>query len=293
MRILVIGRNGQVARSLSANAREQVSILCLGRPELDLTNRESIERAIRQFRPQIVVNAAAYTAVDKAESEPEIAFAINSHGAENASMMAAQAGVPIIHLSTDYVFSGDKPSPYVETDAVRPMNVYGRSKLAGERAVSQSNPAHVILRTSWIYAPWGHNFARTMLRLAETRDAVNVVADQHGTPTFAPDIADGIIAVSKRILRTPNDPSWRGIFHMTSQGSTTWAGFAEAIFGTSALAGGPSAKVLPISTSQYPTAAQRPANSVLDTSKFEIVFAHRIPHWENGLKRFLRDYRDY
>jgi dTDP-4-dehydrorhamnose reductase len=280
---MVVGREGQVARALAEKTTNHLSITCLGRPALDIINKESIERAIIEHSPDIVVNAAAYTAVDKAESEPDLAFAINRDGAGNVAVAAAAAGIPLVHLSTDYVFPGDKPSPYSEADLPGPTSVYGRSKLEGETAVAAENPAHVILRTAWVYAPWGHNFARTMLRLAETRDTVNVVADQQGTPTYAPDIADGILTVARTALGLPQDQSWRGIFHMTAQGATTWAGFAEAVFAASAAIGGPTASVQKITTAEYPTPARRPANSRLDNSKFQNVFRYSLPQWQEGI----------
>jgi len=239
MRILVTGREGQVAKALLARADAQpetLIVLALGRPELDLTDRTSITRAIAGFSPDLLVNAAAYTTVDKAESEQDAAFAVNRDGAGNAAAAAAAAGIPIIHLSTDYVFDGDGDAPHREDDATGPLGVYGRSKLAGENAVRAANPAHAILRTSWVYAPWGNNFAKTMLRLAGERDVVRVVADQHGAPTYAPDIAAGILAVAETALAEPRGAGWRGVFHMTAAGETTWAGFAEAIFAASARA---------------------------------------------------------
>jgi dTDP-4-dehydrorhamnose reductase len=283
---LVIGHDGQVARALSGKATRETSVQCLGRPALDITDSETIKRAIASTRPDVVVNAAAYTAVDKAESEPECAFAVNARGARNVAGAAAAAGIPVIHLSTDYVFSGDKPSPYFETDLPGPVSVYGRSKLAGELAVADANPAHVVLRTAWVYAASGQNFAKTMLRLAGAQDAINVVADQHGAPTHAPDIADGILLVARRLVERPDDTSWRGTFHMTALGATTWAGFAEAVFAASAARGGPSAKVRHIATAEYPTAAKRPANSRLDSSRFRDVFGHSLPDWKTSVCRW-------
>jgi len=288
MRLLVTGRDGQVARALVGLAAPDLEVEALGRPELDITDRSSIDRAIARFGPDLLVNAAAYTAVDKAESEADAAFAVNRDGAGNAAAAAAAAGIPVIHLSTDYVFAGDGTAPYRETDPTGPAGVYGRSKLDGEGAVGAANPAHVILRTSWVYAPWGNNFAKTMLRLASDRDAVRVVADQHGAPTYAPDIAEGIVAVARTALTGSRSGDWRGVFHMTGGGETTWAGFAEAVFAESASLGGPSARVEPISTADYPTPARRPANSRLDNSKFRAAFAHALPDWRDGVGRCVR-----
>ncbi|UUP18244.1 dTDP-4-dehydrorhamnose reductase [Nitratireductor thuwali] len=284
MRILVTGREGQVARALAFCGTDGVSITCVGRPDLDITDRSSIDRAIKEIRPDILVNPAAYTAVDKAESEPETAFAVNRDGARNAAAAAAAAGMPVVHLSTDYVFAGDKPSPYVETDATGPASVYGHSKLAGEEAVAEANPAHVILRTAWVYSPWGHNFVKTMLRLAETRDTVRVVADQHGAPTYAPDIADCVVIVALAAFAALESEAWRGTYHVTAAGETNWAGFAEAIFAASAARGGPTARVEPISTADYPTPARRPRNSRLSNGKFCTTFAHTLPDWRDRVQ---------
>lgn len=289
MRILVTGRDGQVARSLAALAYDGLSITTLGRPELDVTDADSIARAIETVRPDILVNPAAYTAVDKAESEKESAFAVNREGARNAAATANAAGLPIIHVSTDYVFAGDKPSPYLESDATGPTGIYGRSKLEGEQAVAGANAAHAILRTAWVYSPYGHNFLKTMLRLAADREVLRVVADQYGTPTYAPDIADGIIAVARKIVSAPEREDWRGVFHMVAQGETNWAGFAEEIFTQSALRDGPCARVEPITTADYPTPARRPANSRLDTSRFRAAFEHSLPHWRDGVRRCVTE----
>ncbi|MBP0613993.1 dTDP-4-dehydrorhamnose reductase [Jiella mangrovi] len=286
MRILVTGRDGQVARclrDLDGNGRE---IVCLGRPDLDLTDEASVAAAIAKVEPAIVVNPAAYTAVDKAESEAETAFAVNAQGAETVARAAAEAGIPIVHISTDYVFAGDKDGAYVETDETGPTGVYGASKLDGERRVAAANPQAVILRTAWVYSPYGGNFLKTMLRVGKDRDVLTVVADQHGTPTYGPDIAAGIIAVCDRALEEPGG-AWPGIYHMVAEGETTWAGFAEAIFAASKKRGGPSARVEPITTSDYPTPARRPANSRLDSSRFQAVFGHRLPDWQSGVDRCL------
>lgn len=281
--VLVAGNSGQVARSLAALDMADFRFVAVGRPELDLADRGSIERAVAAHRPAAVVNAAAYTAVDKAEGEPEAAFAINRDGSGALARIAARHGLPIVHISTDYVFPGDKDGPYEEADATGPLGVYGRSKLEGEAAVAEANPAHVVLRTAWVYSPYGANFLKTMLRLAGDRDTVRVVADQRGTPTYAPDIAAGIAAVLRTILADPAGLGWRGTFHMVAEGETTWAGFAEAIFRRSAERGGPSARVEPITTADYPTPAKRPANSRLATARFRETFRHTLPDWQTGV----------
>lgn len=285
--VLVAGRSGQVARSLAALETPDFRFLALGRPVLDLDARASIIRAIEAHAPVAVVNAAAYTAVDKAESEPDAAFAINRDGAGALAEAAARRGLPIVHISTDYVFSGTKLGPYVETDATGPLGVYGRSKLEGEAAVAAANPAHVILRTAWVYSPYGANFLKTMLRLAAERGSVRVVADQHGAPTCAHDVATGIATVLRTVLAKADVTHWRGVFHMVAEGETTRAGFAEEIFRRSAERGGPSAGIEPVPAADCPTPARRPANSRLSTARFRLVFRHSLPEWREGIPRCL------
>ncbi|GGE15967.1 NAD(P)-dependent oxidoreductase [Aureimonas endophytica] len=287
MKLLVTGRSGQVAQSLAALAGTDLEIVALGRPELDITDRATIEAALAAHRPDLVVSAGAYTAVDRAESEEAEAFAANRDGAGHVAAAAAALGLPVLHLSTDYVFAGDAERPYREADPTGPASVYGRSKLAGEAAVLGANPRAAIFRTAWVYSPFGHNFLKTMLRLCAERDTLRVVADQRGTPTYAPDIAAALVAAARTALAAPDDPSWRGLFHLVAQGETTWAGFAEEIFRQSAARGGPSAKVEPIATADYPTPAQRPANSRLDSTKFQQVFGHQLPPWQTGVERCL------
>lgn len=286
MRILVTGRDGQVARCLADLSLEGREIVARGRPQLDLTDPATVKAAIADVRPDVVVNPAAYTAVDKAESEPDAAFAVNAQGAETVAAAAAAAGVPVIQVSTDYVFPGTKDGPYLETDETGPTGVYGASKLEGERRVAAANPKAVILRTAWVYSPYGNNFLKTMLRVARDRDVLRVVADQHGTPTYAPDIAAGIVAVCERMEAEP-DGDWSGIYHMVAGGETSWAGFAEAIFAASSSRGGPGATVEAITTADYPTPAARPANSRLDASRFAATFGYRLPEWQSNIARCL------
>ena len=263
--MLVTGREGQVARSLAERAAAHPEIELV----FDRAGRNSIfwsripcDRPILAARPDIVVSAAAYTAVDQAEDEPEQAFAVNAKGAGAVAAAAAEAGAAVIHLSTDYVFSGDATGEYAETDATDPQSVYGRSKLEGERAVAAANPRHVILRTAWVYSPFGKNFVKTMLALASQRDHVRIVADQWGNPTAAADIADGILRIAKTVGASgqgqSRQPEFYGIFHLAGEGSTSWAGFARQVFATSASLGGPSAEVEEIATADYPTRARRP-----------------------------------
>jgi len=277
MRIAVTGKAGQVVTSLIERA-VACDVIALGRPELDLADIASIEPAIRAARPDVVVSAAAYTAVDKAEGERASAFAINAAGAGEVARVAHEMMIPVIHISTDYVFDGSKAEPYTETDPVAPLGVYGQSKLAGERAVMAAHPGAVILRTAWVYSPFGANFVKTMLRLAETREELGVVADQIGNPTSALDIADGVIAVAQALVEHPGQTT-RGVFHMTAQGQGVWADLAEAVFATSAAHGGPSARVKRIATTDYPTPAARPANSRLDCSALAAAYGVRLPDW--------------
>lgn len=278
MRLLVTGTEGQVVRALSELASSAgIALKAIGRPDLDLADataaRRVMDAAIADFRPSLVVNSAAYTAVDLAEDERDLAFAVNGAGAGAVASTAAAAGLPVVQLSTDYVFDGRKAGPYVESDPVAPQGVYGASKLAGEEAVRAANPHHVILRTAWVYSPFGKNFMKTMLMLAETRDQLRVVSDQRGNPTTAHDIAGAIIAIGRKLDADPAFNGW-GTFHFAGPQSMDWAAFASAIFAQSAARGGKSPVVHPITTADYPTKARRPANSQLDSSKFASTFGY-------------------
>jgi len=286
MRLAVTGKNGQVVSALQALAGPGLEIVALGRPELDLARPDTVFKALREAKPDVVVSAAAYTAVDKAESEPDIAFAVNRDGAEAVARAANDIGVPIIHISTDYVFDGTKTTAYVENDPTGPASVYGRSKLEGEHAVSENTENYAILRTAWVYSEYGSNFVKTMLRLSESRDEVNVVADQFGCPTSANDIAVAIVSIAKRLATDPA-PHLRGVFHMSGTGETNWAGFAKQIFEFSAENGGKSMIVNDITTAQYPTPARRPSNSRLDCSKLEEVYGIRLPEWQTSTRAVM------
>lgn len=283
MRIVVTGREGQVVTCLieAAADRPDVEVVALGRPELDLAQPETIAATIAASAPDLVVSAAAYTAVDQAEDEPDLAYAVNSDGAGAVATAAAALNVPVIHLSTDYVFAGDLDRAYVETDPTGPTGVYGASKLAGEKAVAAANPSHLILRTAWVYSAYGRNFLKTMLRLAETRDELGVVADQWGNPTSAHDIADGILSIAARLAADPTFVGW-GIYHLAGTGETNWSGFARHILETSGKQGGPHAAVRDIATAAYPTKARRPANSRLDTSKLAAKFQWSCRPWQDA-----------
>jgi len=285
MRIVVTGRHGQVAQSLLERAAAlNVDIHAAARPDIDLARPAEVEAALIALQPDAIVNAAAYTAVDRAESEPDLAYRINALGAEATARASARLGIPVIQLSTDYVFGGSLDRAYREDDPTDPLGVYGDSKLEGERAVAAANGNHVILRTSWVYSPFGRNFARTMLALAGQREKIPVVSDQLGSPTNALDIADGIIAVVRNLLERPSASELRGIFHITGGGDTNWAEFAAAILAASAAAGGPSAVVVPISTSENPAAARRPANSRLDNGRLDHIHGVQLPCWQQSLQ---------
>jgi dTDP-4-dehydrorhamnose reductase len=289
VRLVVTGRDGQVAASLleAGQAHAGVEVVAIGRPELDLARPETIVDAIALAKPDIVVSAAAYTAVDLAEDEPDLAFAINATGAGKVAEAAARLGVPIIHLSTDYVFDGSASRPYLETDATAPLGVYGASKLAGEQAVAAAGPRHLILRTAWVYSPFGKNFAKTMLRLAADRDEISVVADQWGNPTSALDIADAILHAAA-MLHGDKSVSAFGTYHLAGTGETNWSGFARHILDTSQASGGSWADVRDIATKDYPTKARRPANSRLSSAKFAAVFGWSAPEWRQSTERVVR-----
>jgi len=288
VRIVVTGREGQVVRSLIERAAgSDVVVIPIGRPELDLAGLPGqIAAAVGSAEPDVVVSAAAYTQVDKAESERDLAFAVNEAGPRALARAARDFAVPLIHLSTDYVFDGSKPTPYVETDEPHPTGVYGASKLAGEQAVLAEHRNVAVLRTAWVYSPFGSNFVKTMVRLAADRDEISVVADQRGNPTSALDIADGVIRVASNLCASSDD-GLRGIFHMTGRGEASWAKFAEGIFEASAEAGGPTATVKHINSSDYPTAARRPGNSRLDSSKLAEVHGVILPDWHSSLRHVV------
>ncbi|WP_237151729.1 dTDP-4-dehydrorhamnose reductase [Oryzibacter oryziterrae] len=283
-RYVVTGCQGQVVTSLKERVadRPDIELVALGRPELDLSDPLTIDVAIASARPDLLISAAAYTAVDQAEDDQAGAMAVNGVAPGKIGEVAARLGVPVIHLSTDYVFDGSKARSYIEDDIAEPVSVYGTSKLFGERALAAATSDHVILRTAWVFSPFGRNFVRTMLRLATTRSCLSVVDDQIGNPTSALDLADGILAVADNLL-TSRRPECRGLFHMVAAGEATWADVAVEIFRLSAERGGPSPQVERIPTSAFPTAARRPANSRLDCSKLAACHDVQLPDWRTGL----------
>lgn len=285
MRAIVIGTYGQLALELQRRPLP-AGLELLPLNQLDITDAASLTAHLDQARPDIVLNAAAYTAVDKAESERELAFAVNATGPATLASWCAQSGASIIHCSTDYVFDGTKVGAYNEADETAPLGVYGASKLAGEDAVRLAGERHVILRTSWVFSAHGHNFVRTMLRLAAEREELRVVADQHGRPTAAADLADAMLLVAGRIVA--GKPRY-GTFHFAGAGETTWHGFAQAIVQEQAQRTGKLPRVVPIATHEYPTPAKRPANSVLATNAFSQAFGVTPRPWRDGLQEVVRE----
>jgi dTDP-4-dehydrorhamnose reductase len=281
--VLVVGRSGQLALSLAERAAFRgVELVFAGRPALDLGDPDSLRRAVARSGAEIVINAAAYTAVDKAEDEPEAAYALNAAAPGLLAEAARENGARLIHVSTDYVFDGTGARPWREDDPTGPASVYGRSKLAGEQAVRAALADHVIVRTAWVYSPFGSNFVRTMLNLARTRPALQVVDDQIGNPTSALDLADGLLA----ILDTWDDEPARGLgatCHLAGTGAASWADFAREIFALSRMRGGPSAEVSGIPTALWPAKAPRPLNSRLSSELFAETFFYRAPPWQESL----------
>lgn len=286
MDILVTGGSGQIGIELLRQSwPEGFRIHAPSRAELDLADPASIER-VMSARPWAgVISSGAYTAVDKAETDVTAAWTVNALAPAILARRAAEAGVPIIHVSTDYVFDGSKQGYYVDDDPVAPINVYGASKEGGEQAVRTANPRHVIVRTAWVVSPHRSNFVRTMLRLATEREELRVVADQQGCPTFAPDLADAIVTIAGAVFTDPN--AQNGTVQVVNEGEANWAGFAEAIFAASARRGGPSARVVGIATADYPTPARRPANSRLATAKARRLFGISPRPWQTALEETL------
>lgn len=295
MKVLVTGSRGQLARALAEAAKAHgADVVTLGRPHLDLARPRTVSDALAHEQPDIIINTAAVTHVDRAESNPEFAFAVNAAGAAAVARACDARGLPLIHLSTDYVFDGRKDRPFTETDAPSPLNAYGASKLAGERAVAEHCRTHLIVRTSWLYSAFGSNFVKTMLTLAASKVEIPVVDDQHGNPTSAHHLADVLLGIATRLL---GDGTLRfaGIYHAAGEGTASWHALAEEIFRCSRLIGGPHAKVRPISTIDYPAVAERPRTSILDCRKLERTFGLTLPHWTTGIRhavaRLLADHR--
>lgn len=285
MKILLLGQHGQVSQALQQSLGRHIELTVLGREQLDLAKPHEIRQQVLQQRPALIINAAAHTAVDQAESEPELAFAINATAPGILAEAAAELGAPLIHYSTDYVFDGSKAAPYHEADTPNPLSVYGRSKLAGEQAIAAVGGAHLILRTSWVYSQHGKNFLLTMQRLLQERDSLNVVDDQIGAPTWAGTIAQTTAQLIER-WRGGADGPW-GIYHLTAQGETSWFGFASAIAEHLRRQGKRVATLQPIPSSAYPTPAQRPLNSRLDCNRLQQGWQVQLPDWQSALNECL------
>ncbi len=284
MKVLVTGSNGQVGYCLVQQLRQQnADFLALDRDQLDITQRQAVWQTVSDYRPDVIINAAAHTAVDKAESEAEQAFAINRDGAAYLAEAAQQIGAAMLHISTDYVFDGQATQPYTETDATAPQGVYGQSKLAGEQAVLAACSRSIILRTAWVFGEHGHNFVKTMLRLGRERDSLGIVSDQHGAPTYAGDIAAALLHIAHHI--TQGKPTEYGIYHFSGKPYVSWYQFAEAIFQQAQQQGilANTPQLLAIATPDYPTPAKRPANSCLQLDKIQQAFGISPSDWQQAL----------
>ncbi|MGF1762534.1 dTDP-4-dehydrorhamnose reductase [Aliivibrio kagoshimensis] len=290
MKILVTGCNGQVGTSLVNKLTGVVELLAVDRESLDITDEHAVELLVTKFNPNIIINAAAYTAVDKAESESGLAFSINSDGPKYLAKAAHKTGAALLHISTDYVFSGDKIGEYSETDKTAPQSVYGQSKLAGENAVIENCDKHIILRTAWVFSEYGNNFVKTMLRLGRDREALSIVGDQYGGPTYAGDIATALIKIAQAI-QEKQQVNW-GIYHFSGLPHVSWFEFAADIFNQAAehkvVNKAPTLSNIP--TSDYPTPATRPVNSKLNCSKISREFTIEASDWQQALNQ-IQDYK--
>jgi dTDP-4-dehydrorhamnose reductase len=284
MRILITGKNGQVGSELSRLYHSPGDVVAVGRAECDLSSERSVRDLVRRVEPTVIVNAGAYTAVDQAETDRDLCFAVNAAAPAILAEEAANLDALFIHYSTDYVFNGDKPEPYLETDPIDPVSVYGASKAAGEAAIAKTGSRFLVLRTSWVYASHGKNFLRTMLRLGAERPELRIVDDQVGSPTSATAIATATVRLVNQFA-APGTKLPAGIYHMTAAGSTSWFGFARAIFEAGVLTAPPRVQAIP--SSAYPTPAKRPANSVLSNDKFAHAFGFRLPLWQHQLQDVL------
>ncbi len=287
-RILILGSTGQLGRELQRSFADAGEVVALGRATIDLSRTDQLRAIVREAAPRLILNAAAYTAVDRAESEPDLARAINAHAPTVLAEEALRANALFFHYSTDYVFDGTKSSPWVESDATNPLNVYGQTKLEGEQAIQQIGGRSLIFRTSWVYGPHGKNFLLTMLRLGSERKELRIVDDQIGAPTSSLQLADATRRVADQLLsgRVPVESA--GIYHMTCSGSTSWCGFARAIFEQAErLLHAPAPEVVPIPSSEFPTPARRPAYSVLSGEKLVQTFGVRLAPWQAALEEVM------
>jgi dTDP-4-dehydrorhamnose reductase len=291
MKLLVCGAQGMLGRDLIARLEDSPHEVIAGsRIEFDITRKRDLHSRIQGSHPDIVINCAAYTTVDKAESEPEKAFAVNRDGAANLAAVCRESRTPLIHVSTDYVFDGKMDRPYREDDPVNPLGVYGRSKLEGEKAVQSMLTEHIIIRTSWLFGVHGSNFVKTMLRFARERDELRVVADQRGCPTWTGHLADALLEISRQTLEHSSNTPW-GTYHFCGSGETSWHEFATAIIAEGRLRENLKvARILPITTAEYPTPARRPAISILDCTKIESAFGIKPEPWRTGLATVVKEY---
>jgi len=285
MKILMLGQHGQVSQELQRTLQGAGELTVLGREQLDLAQPELIRQHVQRLHPELIINAAAHTAVDQAESEPELAFAINATAPGILAEVAAELGAPLIHYSTDYVFDGSQAAPYHESDSTNPLSVYGRSKLAGEQAIQAVGAMHLILRTSWVYSQHGKNFLLTMQRLLQERESLSVVDDQIGAPTWAGTIAQATAQLIEH-WRSGHAGPW-GVYHLSAQDETSWFGFASAIAAHLRSQGKNVATLQPIPSSAYPTPAQRPLNSRLDCSRLQQNWHVQLPDWQAALEQCL------
>jgi dTDP-4-dehydrorhamnose reductase len=295
-RILLVGANGQLGQELQRTLTPLGDVIGVGREKLDLAASTSIRQVISDASPNVIVNAAAYTAVDKAETETELAHAINAIAPAIMAEEAQRLGAALFHVSTDYVFDGQKNTPYTEEDPTNPISAYGKSKLLGEEEIRKTLSRHIILRTAWVYGTKGKsNFVRTMLRLFAEREEVRVVADQVGTPTWAHDIADACAFLVPQLSPEGEQSPITGIYHFTNSGVASWYDFAVAIFEEAKQLGFPIKvqRIVPITTSEYPTPAQRPAYSVLSGKKVSAALGTHPPYWRDGLRQMLREFYSY
>lgn len=290
-RILIVGAMGQVGLELQRNFADAGEVTARDRDTIDLAVPDDVRSLVRSVRPDIILNAAAYTAVDRAESEPEVAFAVNAQAPATLAEEALRSGALLVHYSTDYVFDGSKTDSWTENDSPNPLNIYGASKLAGEEAIRKVGGRYLIFRTSWVYGPHGNNFLLTMLRLGRERDFLNIVDDQFGAPTTSIELANATWTIVNGILAGQFGPvsDWAGLYHMTCSGSVSWCGFARAIFARAqALLGDKTPKVQQVHSSDYPTLARRPLNSMLANEKLELRFGVHLAPWETALDEVIR-----
>jgi dTDP-4-dehydrorhamnose reductase len=283
--ILITGASGQLGMALAAQATG--AYRAVGRPAFDFDHPETIAACFNDAAPWLVINAAAWTAVDSAEQNSDAAFRANRDGPGILARLCRDAGIPLIHVSTDYVFDGDKGAPYLESDPVAPLGVYGASKEAGERAVLEAGGPAMVLRTAWVFSARGKNFARTMINASRKTNALRVVGDQRGTPTAAEDLAAAILAIAAQIHDGGWQPGYQGVFHATNSGDTTWHGFAEAIFDVASPLGETRPVVTAITTADWPTPVRRPADSRLDGTKLAQVFGLHLPDWRDATRRVI------